>query len=274
MGLKRKYVRAFRRQFNQAPVWPQNEVLKLGEFGIYSNGKFTSFGNIFEELNLDVNDYLSDSQIVTSNALVHSQKTNNIVSSGQGSGGNTKVSVKVNFEGKREYLIQLFKFDVESISFRPDLINAMIENLEALKWRKKYRIVEQRIIAEHVKFAYNHARNATLELGAETQDAGANIASLDLQYENSSKVVAEAWADKGKGTPLVNLLRFKKSGVPDPVGPALYALEAGENDLITAADLPILVADNSDLEFELDNVEEEEYELEAAILANNGFTYS
>ena len=256
MSIKKRYIKALKNQLGQAPIWPPTNKLALGDFGLYSRGKFELYGNIFEELNLNLEDFIRADNIRAS-LLVQSEGTFRTLHRGQIEAGKVELKVDFDFSSKRDYVIQLYQYTTESIALEPDLMTALVDNLDNLGWRKKYRIVQQRMLTENINYAFSMANNASLKLKGKAPIAGASaVAEGVFEVTHSNRVNAESWLESGEGAPVVNLIRFKKRDIAEFEGVLLTA-DVDKNERINKTDNVMLVFDNSDPELEEDTFAEE-----------------
>ena len=207
MSLRRKYLRALKKEFPQhAPIFPKSEILELGEFGIYQNARFIPFGNIFEALNLNVSDYKDQTNAIASEIILSENAWQSKISGDTGVSG-SEIEIKIGFESRKSYALQLFEYTTEGIILKNDLRQLLKEKKRKIGWRDNFRIVYKRLLCEKLKFAYSSSSEGELMIGGKLSSS-LNVNEIDFVLKSYSKVNANSWIDSGKATPIVDFVQF------------------------------------------------------------------
>jgi hypothetical protein len=208
MTTRKQYLKALRKEFKEyAPIHPPSEILELGDYGIYKHGEFTEYGNLFKELNLDLKDF-EDKTKATASALILSKSATQTQIEGNLEEAGAKVGIKIDFKSEGDYMLQLVKFTTESFALSYKITNKLIEKMKELRWERKYRIVQKRLVCEKLYFTYSEISGANLKLTGKMPES-LNLGDVNFSYKAQKGINADLRVDSGKATPVVNFVRFK-----------------------------------------------------------------
>lgn len=253
MSLRRRYLRALKREFPRfAPIYPQAEILELGEYGIYRRGSFIPHGNIFRDLNLRLEDYIDQTHATVSQIRKSDDAMETLVA-GDLNIPDSEISIKIEFDSSRAYILQLLRYTIEGIQLKAEIINELGANIDRLRWRNKFRIVHKRMVCEQLKFAYSKSAKGEVILTGklpQTLDVGA----ADLAMSDHRKVESDFWVDSGKITPVVSFVTFNsmESGLDVNTRNRIITRNSITSKKLTFSEPRIFMIDNTDVELEME----------------------
>jgi hypothetical protein len=208
MTTRKQYLKALRRGFKKyAPIYPPSEILELGDYGIYKHGEFTTYGNLFKDLNLDLKEF-EDKTKATASAIILSESATQTHLEGNIEEAGAHVGFKIDFKSEGDYMLQLVKYTTESFALSNKITDKLIEKMEELRWKRKYRIVSKRLICKNLYFTYSEISEANLKITGNMPES-LNVADISYSYKAQKGINSDLRVDKGKATPAVDFVRFK-----------------------------------------------------------------
>lgn len=234
-----------RRQFGNSPLWLPTTLVSLGDYGFYINGQFEQRGNVFNDFGLDPKAHIPDNPNPPKfSYLILSEGADDLQTSAQGSDGKIDVSLKIEFQRSVGYVLQMFETQSKNMIISQDLQDAVQAASNNGKWDPDYRIVQNLVTADFVKFAFTSERDSSLELVAKADSNVFDIASLNLSVKSRRKVDVSLWLVSGQATPLVNFVTISDSNVL--VAPTPQLLSPEFRKTLKLSDAPVIVSTTSE----------------------------
>ena len=259
-GIRKRYQKQMRNHFPRAAsMFPITQKVKLGDYGFYHKGMFLPKGNIFNDFDLNFDDYVSQrlEDSAEANFLIHSEKYKSIKLNSEASEGKFKISLCIEFNSKKSFLIHLLKLKTDNIILKRALEQKVKELAEQKIWIDEYRLVVQRRVTNAIKFAYSILTNSKITLfgEAETENIPLGELNLNIDYQNTENIKADFWVEGKQNiiTPLVSFAKFSTHGF-EPV--VRYLTLEDEQDFQLYEE-PRLILDNSESFVDLEESEDE-----------------
>lgn len=183
------YRREVGKQLNIYCLWPPNAGIALGDYGIFNNEVFDKDGNIFQDLGLDVNNYLvaPGGTIVNNQLITHKSSLKTKIAAGAGgavgpAAGN--VDLELSFDDSDSFIFSIQ--NIRSYSIQYDrVLEAEIENrwnARPRSWVKSHRLLSHVWNVGRFKFAYSASRRSGINLSATAAAPGQALEEVQLNF--------------------------------------------------------------------------------------------
>ena len=191
---------------------------------------------MFNDFDLCVEDFMQ-------NTLEDSPEVSYLVTSDNATVGNFDppkleneqflVKFNIKFDGTKGFVSQLYKVKTDSIYLNHKLDDLIKKLNDEGRWKRRYRVVWQRMVSDSLKFAYSVKANSEIAfMGMSKSKIIRELGSLnlDIDFTRTKDMKTSLWVDSGDITVAVNLARYSRFKDDLVSTRSVFAQAAYQND--------------------------------------------
>jgi hypothetical protein len=177
------YSKTVGKQYDVFALWPPVTELKIGDYGIFNEGTFDIDGNIFNDLKLSPEDYITktkgtpdDNMFVAHNSVVK------VLGQTAIEGGKYKIDLSLDFTSENAFILQARNLTFSQMTY-PDIIEEEIDKrwkAKPKKWGTLMRVISKQWEVESYKFAFSTDKKMGLKFNAIADSPTPQIKHMEI----------------------------------------------------------------------------------------------
>jgi hypothetical protein len=215
MSLLENYVDTVRRETGMFALYPPNQRIRLGDFGVVRDGRFIRHGNIHDlDPSVPVQELVG---AVKMNREFKSRKVRKTVigagASGSASGASARARLELDFGAESSVYFAVAGCTHKQLGNLGRVANAIVQRSKASQWNDEYRVVTALVESENTTVVLAREESSRVVLEADTElpamiDMADAKLSLRLTFDSAA---SENWVTvkpEASGQPLTPFCWF------------------------------------------------------------------